>query len=62
VTVASHFIYLVLFAAIVSAVFAVLQRDSPAEQVRFGLTLFAAFVGAAVVLGWLMLPLPFGRS
>jgi heme A synthase len=58
----SHFTYLVLFAALVSAVFAVLQRDAPREQLRFGLTLFAGFVAAAVVLGWLMLPLPFGRS
>jgi len=58
----SHFLYLLLFAAIVSAVFAALQRDTPREQVRFGLMLFGGFVAAAVVMGWLMLPLPFGRS
>jgi hypothetical protein len=58
----SHFLYLVIFAAIVSTVFAALQRDTPHEQVRFGLTLFAGFVAAGLVLGWLMLPLPFGRS
>jgi prepilin signal peptidase PulO-like enzyme (type II secretory pathway) len=58
----SHFLFLVLFAAIVSAVFAALQRDTPREQVRFGLALFAGFVAAAVVMSWLMLPLPFGRS
>jgi uncharacterized membrane protein len=58
----SHFLFMVLFAAIVSAVFAVLQRDTPAEQVRYGLTLFAGFVVAAIVLGWLMLPFPLGRS
>ena len=56
----SHFLYLVVFAGIVSAVFAVLQRDTPAEQVRLALRLFGGFLAAALVLGWLMLPLPIG--
>ena len=54
----SHVAYLVLFAALVSTVFAVLQRDTPREQARFWLVLFAGFVGTALVLGWLMYPLP----
>ena len=54
----SHFGVLVLFAAMVSTVFSVLLRDAPREQVRLGLRMFAAFVGAALVLGWLMLPFP----
>jgi hypothetical protein len=57
----SHFLYLVLFAAIVSTVFAVLQRDTPPEQVRFALRLFGGFLAAAIVIGWLMLPLPLGQ-
>jgi hypothetical protein len=57
----SHFLYLVLFAAMVSTVFAVLQRDTPAEQGRFALRLFGGFLAAALVLGWLMLPLPLGK-
>ena len=56
----SHLLYLVVFAALVSAVFAVLQRHEPREQVRFGLLLFGAFVVSGLVLGWLMLPLPLG--
>mgnify|MGYP000583808979 CR=1 FL=1 len=52
----SHFLLLVLFALLVSIVFAVLLRDEPREQLRFGLKLFAGFVGAAVALGWLMYP------
>ena len=56
----SHILYLVVFAALVSAVFAVLQREHPREQARFGLLLFGAFVGSALLLGWLMLPLPIG--
>jgi hypothetical protein len=34
------------------------MRDEPKEQLRFGLRLLAGFVGAAIVLAWLMYPLP----
>jgi hypothetical protein len=57
----SHFGLLLVFAAIVSAVFAVLQRDDPRDQLRMGLLLFAGFVVGAVLLGWLMSPFPLGR-
>lgn len=55
---ASHFGLLVLFALFVSAVFAVLMRDDPREQIRLGARLLAAFVGAALLLAWLLFPLP----
>lgn len=55
---ASHFFLMVLFAGFVSLVFAVLMRDEPGEQVRFGGVLFAGFVLAATVLAWLMYPFP----
>lgn len=54
----SHLGLLVLFAAFVSVIFATLMRDTPAEQLRFGLRLLAGFLGAALVLSWLMYPLP----
>ncbi len=54
----SHFLLMVLFAGFVSVVFAALMRDQPREQVRLGATLFAGFVLAGVVLGWLMYPIP----
>jgi hypothetical protein len=54
----SHLGLLLLFAVLVSVVFATLMRDKPAEQLRFGLRLLAGFVGAAIVLAWLMYPLP----
>ena len=54
----THLGLLVLFALFVSVVFATLMRDTPGEQLRFGLRLFAAFVAAAFVIGWLMYPLP----
>jgi hypothetical protein len=55
----SHFLLLALFAFFVSLVFSVLAKDDPAEQARFGGMMFAGFIGAAVVLGWLMFPFPF---
>jgi hypothetical protein len=50
----SHFAYLVVFAALVSTVFAVLQKDTAREQVRFALTMTAGFVAFAVIAGWIM--------
>jgi prepilin signal peptidase PulO-like enzyme (type II secretory pathway) len=54
----SHLLLLILFALFVSIVFAVLMRDDVKEQVRFGAMMFGGFVVGAVVLGWLMYPLP----
>ncbi|MGE5244594.1 MAG: hypothetical protein ACM3SQ_10250 [Betaproteobacteria bacterium] len=54
----SHFLLLTLFAFFVSLVFAVIAKDSPREQFRFGGLLFVGFIAAALVLGWLMYPLP----
>ena len=54
----THLGLLLLFAFFVSLVFATLMRDTPREQVRFGVRLFGAFVAAALVIGWLMYPLP----
>ncbi len=54
----SHLLLLVLFAFLVSLVFAVLTKDEVGEQVRFGGLLFGGFIVSAVVLGWLMYPIP----
>jgi hypothetical protein len=54
----SHFLLMVLFALFVSIVFAVLLRDEPLSQLRFGGVLFGGFVLSAVLLGWLMYPFP----
>jgi hypothetical protein len=54
----SHFLLMALFAFFVSIVFAVLLRDDVRSQVRTAAWMFGAFVAAAVVLGWLMYPLP----
>lgn len=54
----SHLLLLLLFAALVSSVFAALARDEPRGQLRTGSLMFGGFVVAAVVLSWLMYPLP----
>ena len=54
----SHLLLLILFAFFVSLVFTLLAKDDAREQVRFGGLLFAGFIGAAIVLGWLMYPFP----
>jgi heme A synthase len=55
----SHFLALVLFSFLVSAVFAALLRDEPRAQLRTGAMMFGGFLAAAVVVGWLMYPMPF---
>ena len=54
----SHLLLLVLFAVLVSTVFATLTRDEPRAQLRAGGVMLAGFLGAALLLGWLMYPLP----
>ena len=54
----SHVLLLLVFAFFVSAVFATLARDEPREQLRAGAMMFGGFVAAAVVLGWVLYPLP----
>ncbi len=54
----SHLLVMMLFAGFVSLIFAVLMQDQPAEQLKLGGRLFAGFVAAALVLGWIMYPFP----
>jgi uncharacterized membrane protein YfcA len=50
----SHFAAVLLFSLFVSVVFGITQRDTPQRMVRYGLYCFVLFVGAAIVLSWLM--------
>jgi hypothetical protein len=47
-----------VFSFFVSLVFAVLAKDDVREQVRLGAMMFAGFIASALVLGWLMYPIP----
>ena len=54
----SHLLYMTVFAFLVSLVFAVLLKDEPRQQLRFGALTFAGFMLGALALGWLMYPFP----
>lgn len=54
----THFTLLLVFSFLVAVVFAVLMKDQPREQLRFGAVVFGGFVATALVLGWLMYPFP----
>jgi hypothetical protein len=50
----SHFAAVLLFALFVSVVFGITQRDTPSRMLRYGAYCFVCFVGAAIVLSWVM--------
>ena len=54
----THLGLMALFSLFVSVVFATLMRDEPLDQLFFGARLFAGFIGAGLVIGWLLYPLP----
>jgi len=49
-----HFIAMLLFSLLVSVAFAALSKDAPRDRLIYGAKVFAAFVGVAILLGWLM--------
>ncbi len=54
----THFSAMLLFSLLTSVVFAVLTKNTPREQVIYGAQVFGAFVGIAVLVGWIMYALP----
>jgi hypothetical protein len=50
----SHFSAVLLFALFVSIVFGITMRETPQRMLRYGGYCFVMFVGAAIVLSWLM--------
>jgi hypothetical protein len=54
----SHLLILIVFSFLVATVFATLLREGRRERLRFGALSFAAFVLSALVLGWVMGPVP----
>lgn len=49
---------MVLFAFLVSVVFAVLGKNVTRERIFYGIKSFVLFIGIAVLLGWIMYPFP----
>jgi hypothetical protein len=54
----SHIDALVAFALIVSTVFALITKNEPLEQLRYGVFVFLSFLAVAIAVGWIMYPLP----
>ena len=54
----SHFEALVIFSLVVSTVFALITKNEPREQFRYGVFVFLSFLAVAFTVGWIMYPLP----
>ena len=50
----SHFGLMIVFAFFVSVVFATIAKDTPKEQLMLGAKMLGLFIGAAIVLGWVL--------
>ena len=50
----SHFGLMLLFAFFVSLIFSTIAKDTPVEQARLGVRMFAMFIVAAIAFGWVM--------
>jgi hypothetical protein len=54
----SHLVLMTLFALFVSTVFSVIAKDDLRDQLRLGGLMVSGFLVSAIVLGWLLYPLP----
>ena len=49
---------MILFSLLVSVVFGLFSKNTTRERVLYGAKVFVAFVGVALILGWIMYPVP----
>ena len=56
----SHFLLMMLYAALVSLFFALLWRRGPKARLRLFLQLFLGMMLGGILLAWLMYPFPSG--
>lgn len=54
----THFGALTTFALLTSVVFGIITRSEPREQLKYGIFVFFCFLAAAVLVGWIMYPIP----
>jgi hypothetical protein len=54
----SHFTALVVFAVLVSTVFAGINKTGAVAQFRYGLFIFCCFLLVAILVSWVMSPFP----
>lgn len=53
-----HLMVMLLFSGLVAVVFGTVARDNTRDRVRYGLKIFAEFVGFGLLLAWLLYFLP----
>jgi len=56
----SHFLLMVVYAAMLSVFFSALWRRQRREQIVLFLQLFIGMVGGGLVVAWMMYPFPSG--
>ncbi|MEM1206824.1 MAG: hypothetical protein AAGN66_26555 [Acidobacteriota bacterium] len=56
----SHFLLMVIYAAMISLFFALLSRRETRERVKLFATLFISLVGGGLLLAWIMYFFPSG--
>ena len=54
----SHFGALTTFSLLVAVVFGIITKRTPRDQFRYGVFVFVSFLAAALIIGWIMFPLP----
>ena len=54
----THFLLMVLFAALVAVVFGTVGREGARARALYGLKIFGEFVGVGLALAWLLYWLP----
>lgn len=53
-----HLIVICVFAALVGVVFGGISQETPREQIKYGVQVFAKFALFAFVLSWILFLLP----
>ncbi|MEP6925095.1 MAG: hypothetical protein ABI954_11570 [Pyrinomonadaceae bacterium] len=53
-----HFLFLLIFAGLTAIAFSIFALGDTRERLRYGLKVFAEFVGIGIVLAWICYFLP----
>ena len=53
-----HFVYLLVFGALIAVVFGVISNGTPKEKLWYGAKTFLQFVGVSLVIAWVLYFIP----
>ncbi len=56
-----HFLLMIVFSVLVSLVFTFIAKTGAKERSLYFLYLLGSFVLLSILVGWIMVPFPFGR-